>query len=220
MPASYIPSRLDAFYAWADNFAAQATASGTTHGLTAPQVTALTNAISDFHDYYLLYADPVTRTPTVLGQRNDAYAVAVPLIRAAAMIIQAQPTTTSEVRAMYQITIPSGTRTPVPVPTAVPDLSVQQITSGMITLRAKTLGVYGNAKPPGTINTRIYRKTGAVAPTSIDDATFVGILSKRFFVDDVSALASGLQVWYIAVFATATGKVGPESSAITCNISA
>jgi hypothetical protein len=220
MPTSYVPSSLSALDNWSQNYNTQVGIMGSTHGLSAPQIANLAAVTTSFHDQYALSSAPGTRTPATVAATATARNAMVNVIQSTAMILQSNATMTDELRATFGITVRKTTRTPVPTPVAVPDLSIQSNTTSMVTVRVKTLGSFGSAKPNGASSVRLYRKTGAVAPTSINDAAFIGTMSKRFFTDDMSAVAPGTQVWYIAAFATQTGKIGPASSAITCNVSA
>jgi len=220
MANNYIPAKLADLDAWAANFDAQCSASGLGFGLTAPQQAAIGAAAAAFHSSYVNCSTPATRTPVEVALQATNKAAFVSLAQQLAMILQASPLMTDMDRATYGITVPKSTRTPVPVPTAIPDLSINSISSGHITLRAKTLGQVGNAKPAGSIACRVYRSSGATAPTTITGMTYLGDMTARFFDDELTGVAPGTQVWYAAVFATRTNKVGPMSSVITCNVSA
>jgi hypothetical protein len=220
MANNYIPQKLADMVVWALNFASQCSGTGASHGLSAGQVTAVNTAVDNFNVAYLVSSVPASRTPVAVADTEAMKQAMLAVVQPAAMILQSNASFTDALRATYGLTIPKTTRTPVPVPTAIPDLSINSISSGHITLRAKTLGAVGNAKPVGSIACRVYRSSGASAPTSLDGMTYLGDMTNRFFDDALSGIAPGAQVWYAAVFATRTNKVGPMSSVITANVSA
>jgi len=158
----YIPVR-DADYAdWMANFRNQLdtdTAGGSAAylGVSDAQYIVIDAAASAFADAYEAATEPATRTPVTVAAKNTAKANLTPIIRAASMTLTNNENATDEIRARYGLTVPKGTRTPVPPPTSHPLMEVRKLNVGVATVAySDSDNPEGKNKPAGAVGVEVF----------------------------------------------------------------
>lgn len=215
---SYLPSTQLGLDSWAANFASYISTNFAAVGLLTGQQAAYLLVQEAFSDALSVSNTPSSRTPVTVQATKDAEILLRSETQALVEQVQAFPGTTNEARESMAITVRLTTRTPVPVPTAVPVLAVHVLNPLETTLRIRTLGSDSNRFPANVVGCNIYCKKGTTAPTSISECVFVGRATKRFFTQFFEIADAGENCFYLAQYVTRTDLVGPSSALLSTTI--
>jgi len=118
-------------------------------------------------------------------------------------------------RDRMDITVKSGTHTPVAVPVSSPagkvDFSVRQ----QHTIQIVDSLAGGKAKPEGVQGCEIWIKTGGEPPKDDADFTYLGIDTKSPYIRSFSVADIGKTIYYRMRWINKRGQTGPWSSTIS-----
>jgi hypothetical protein len=217
----YMPQSLNAFETWAVTFNNEVTTAPTTYGLTVGDAAACVAALTAFQTAKAISDVPATRTPVTVATTRTEFNNCRRVIQGLVQKYQASGLATPTLSATLGVTDRDTTKTPIPAPTAIPDLGIEKIEPQSVTLRIKELGVLGNALPLNCIGYEVYMSVGLTnPPNSPTDMTFVQNGSRRFTSINFDAADIGKNVSFAVRYRTAKNLVGPWSSIITCTVSA
>ena len=104
--AQYIPYNDTAFLAWMNNFLSVLNANLATFGLTAADLTPLTNARNDFQTKLSNFQAAETAYRAASEAKKTARLAAEPLFRQMAQRVNRHPAMTNELRAQLGLTVP------------------------------------------------------------------------------------------------------------------
>jgi hypothetical protein len=122
-------------------------------------------------------------------------------------------------RTRMGLTVKSGTRTPVPVPTTSPvgtvDFSVRQ----QHTLRYyDEASAHSNAKPDGVHGCEIYMKVDGDAPKDASELSYVGTCTAAPYTVKFDGTKSGKTVYYWLRWVNTRGECGPWSITLSAMV--
>jgi hypothetical protein len=122
-------------------------------------------------------------------------------------------------RTRMGLTVKSGTRTPVPVPTTSPvgtvDFSVRQ----QHTLRYyDEASAHSNAKPDGVHGCEIYMKVDGDAPKDASELSYVGTCTAAPCTVKFDGTKSGKTVYYWLRWVNTRGECGPWSITLSAMV--
>lgn len=217
----YIPPTDADLLDWATNFDTIITANPTDYGLIAGQATAFDVLRDAYAAALALATAPATRTPVTVAAKDAAKASMVTSARMLARIALAFPTVTPGDLTAAGLIVRNTVPTPIPAPATVPLLALLASIGKTVTLDfADELTPSKKYKPFGVTVLQLFMKTGAVAPASPDDCTLVGSFGRWPVRLDLSSLAVGTQLNFIARWATRKGLTGPQSAVVTAILQA
>lgn len=217
MPASdFIPTGDIALRNWSLNFSTLITATPTAYGLVAGDATAYAALHSTYSTALTAATDPITRTPVTVAAKDAARAALVSKARELAAKIQATPTVTPAQKTSLGITPRDTGRTPIPVPSTRPVVTIVSTAGGAFVLRVidETV-VVGRKRPYGYRGAILGFSTGTTAPTSMADCTLLGVATRVPQTFNLSAVAAGTRVWLLGQWFNTRGELGPLSAAVS-----
>lgn len=215
----YMPAKLSELRTWALNFASLIISAPATYGLTVPQATLINNAFADFDADYAASTTPGTRTPVTVAQTEVSAANFRAQVQQHLPLIQYAVGSNPATCATLGITFRKTTKTPIPEPTAVPDLAIERIEPLALVIRLKELGAVGNALPNDVTGYEVASKVGLTnPPNSPEDLEIIGTGSRRFYSLSFSSGDIGKQVSLAVRYMTAKGLRGPWSSILTTTV--
>jgi len=215
----YIPTKELDLNAWAQNFATLIATAPTTYGLMPSDAAGISAVQSAFSAALALATEPGTKTKATVADKDAKKAVMLSILRQYAQTIRRNLAISNETKIALGLTVPTGGRTPVPAPATKPVLIVAEIASLQHVLRYTDSATPDRrGKPAGAEHLQLYRAVGTTPPTSTDQATFVGDITKQPVVVPQSGGDAGKTAYYIGRWATRTGLVGPCSAVASAPI--
>jgi hypothetical protein len=118
-------------------------------------------------------------------------------------------------RDRMDLTVKSGTRTPVAIPVSSPVGKVDFSTRQQHSLQFVDSASGGKAKPIGVHGCEVWMKTGGEPPKNDSDFTYVGIDTKSPYTVSFSAADIGKTVYYRMRWINKRGQTGPWSSTVS-----
>lgn len=219
--AYYLPQTLSGFNTWATNFETLISAAPTDFGLTAGDASAFNTLFASFNSALSVSTTPSTRTPVTVAATQTALEACRAKAQQLVQKYQASGLATPTKSAELGVTNRDTTKTPIPAPTAIPDLGIEKIEPQSVTLRIKELGALLNALPVNCVGYEVYMAVGLTnPPNSPTDMTFVQNGSRRFTTITFAPGDIGKNVSFAVRYRTAKNLTGPWSSIITCTVSA
>ena len=206
MYPAYIPAADADFETWLANFDALLTANPTTYGLVAGDAVIVAAVAATFAVAYPISQAPTTRTPVTVADKDVARVAAEAVVRPYAVDISLNAAVTPANKTAIGVTVRSTNPTPIPAPIAAPELSVQSMIPGQLTLAIKDPGAAGKAKPFGSVGVEVWTANGAVAATLPSECALEGIYTKS---PSRIAMAPGDAGKFLTVFARYVTRSGP-----------
>lgn len=139
MANDYFPRRDNDFLAWLKNFVTVASGYGTTLGLTAAQLTSLTNARTNYENALTDLESGRALFRSYVQNKNQVKSSTQSLVRQLVRIIQANPSVSNNQRQELGITVRDTEPSPV-VPQQPTNLTASGNENGVNTLRWQTNG--------------------------------------------------------------------------------
>lgn len=224
MASSYIPSTDSGFNDWLINFATLIAASPTTYGLVSGDATAITAQKVAYSAALTAATDPSTRTPSAIAGKDAAKATALAVVRPYAVSISLNPGVDDEDKVAVGVTVRKLVPTPIPTPTAVPQVSFVGAVPLVTTLKVVNAATPDSkAKPFGSIGVQVFASVGTVAATDPGQLKFVGVFTKIPLSLSFTSLEQGKVCTVAARYSTRGGsggaaKVGPWSALFNFNV--
>ncbi len=214
MTTKFIPNPDDDFDHWVTKFYTWVNSHGTSHGLSAAQITAFTTLWNtwntEWSDFNTAEAAYHAATQAKDSARNPLEESA----RALAAIIQKDPNTTNEDRTAAGLTVPSGTRTPSTTPGTIPvlqevDASTRCILRLFIT---DSETPESRAKPANARCVEIREQIGGTAPVNPETMDFLAMESRMPYRADFDAADAAKTVWFAFRWIGKNNQPGPWST--------
>lgn len=222
--SSYIPVPDGAFRDWLLNFSALITASPSTFGLVTGDAVLIAAQADAYDAAYTLATDPSTRTSVTIAAKDAAKASALFVVRPYAIQISLNAGVSDEDKVAVGVTVRKTTRTPIPPPTAVPQVSFVSAVPLVTTLKIVNSDTPDTkAKPFGSIGIQVFTAVGTVAATDPAQLTYVGTFTKIPLNLEFEAPEQGKICSVAARYVTRGGspgaaKVGPWSAILNFNV--
>lgn len=204
----YIPASDSMFAIWLANFSALLTASPGTYGLTAPDAVIVDGVNTTFQAAYTAAADPATRTPVTVADKDAARAAAETVVRPYAVGISLDAAVTNGDKIAIGVTVRSTVPTPIPAPTVQPVIELMKATPLTQQLQIRQVGSTSKAKPAGSTSIEIARAIGTVAATDPAQLATVGLYGKTPLLQSFAGADVGKVVTYAARYRTRSGPAG------------
>lgn len=204
----YIPAADAAFDAWLTNFSTLLSAAPATYGLTAGDAANVAVVQGNFALSLAAATDPATRTPVTVAQKDVDRVAAEALVRPLAVQVSLNAAVLPADKVAIGVTVRSTNPTPIPAPITAPELAVQTMVPGLLTLAIKETGAVGKAKPFGATGVELFALTGDAHTALPADCSYVATVTKspaRFQMDPGDA---GKKLTIFARYVTASGPGG------------
>ena len=123
---SYIPTQQSKLVTWSENFSSLITAAPSTYGLQPADAATIASFVNAFTQAYAQSTkqSPATRTPAAITATNNAQAAMLGIVRTYAQQIRNNMGVMSENKQALGLTVPSSSRTPIPVPATAPAIKI------------------------------------------------------------------------------------------------
>jgi hypothetical protein len=207
-----VPDTDSGLLSWATNFSARITAAATLYGLTAMQASTYATLLEMYAGMLLVARDPITRTRGAIAAKNAAKKDLLISSRQSISIIEGQPTLSDEQRLNLGIRVPK-TPTPIPAPTAAPNLDIVSVKGRTVALRLHGEDPSRRGNPAGVAGANLYSFVGPTPPDAIADWTFQGGVTRTTAQLTFStALEPGTTVWLTACWTNPRDQTGPTAT--------
>lgn len=221
MSNSYIPLREADLDTWLANFKTKIAASPTTYGLQTSDATAITTAVTNWHNAYVTATSPSTRTKSTVITKNQMKAIVLTLVRSYAATIRANLAVSDSNKADLGLHVHDTQPTPIPPPATYPVLSVVGMGAGLQDLRACDQNTPDKrGKPVGASGLLVYRAVGTAPATDPAQAVFLAFVSRSDFQSTFTSADAGKTATYFGRWTNGKGEVGPWSLAASAPIAA
>lgn len=211
---SYIPNRDTEFTSWFSQFKDAFATYALGLGFTAADVTNLNNSFTAWQNKYNDHQSAVTAARAARQAKLDQRDASTDLIRSLVKRIQANPSTTNQMRKEFGITVPKEGKTPVPPPKEAPFIELDYGTRGQVTVHVGTqpTNELFNKFPAGADFAQIfYRVDGG-------EWQFAAAASTSPFIHVLNNITP-MMVEYRACYQNTTGQIGPWSESDTAYVS-
>lgn len=184
MAADYIPSSDADFDNWFSIFSTFCSGGGLTHGLSAAQGTAISDAYDAWHSAFQNHQTQQNAAKAATQIKNDERAEAEDMARQFARILQSVPTMTDAGRSAAGLTVADSQPTPQgsgQVESTMPPLLLldwSQRSRVTIKFGSNPQNERNNALPPGMCGCKLWYALGGVPANEAD---------WKFLVDDTSS---------------------------------
>lgn len=214
--SDFIPRSDAEFNIWQGNLLVLVDTNTAVWGILAADVTALKTKQTAWITAFTKASNKQNRSAADVRAKDDAREPYEKGLRSfiAQWLANNNKVTDSD-RERMDITVKSGTRTPVAIPVSMPvatvDFSVRQQHSLFFVDSATN----GKAKPDGVQGCEVWMKNGGEAPKTDADFSYVGIDTKSPYVISFSVSDIGKTVYYRMRWINKRGQTGPWSSTIS-----
>lgn len=216
MPQDFLPTREAKLLDWSHNMAQHLSATPDRFGMN-PDWTQQYQSLHDAFDVLYTKANhPSTRTPVVVEEKNRAKAALIGEARRISAWIQAQISTTDEMRRTLGLTVPKKTAQRIKRPSEPPTVHITGVDGFRARLLLVPVGSDRPHKPEGVAGAAVFRFVGDEPPRDLHEWTFVGNVSTARSEIEVPSSANGVaQVWLSACWYNPRGEYGPASQAVS-----
>lgn len=205
--ADYLPGGSAELAAFVENLYAKVSAAPGNYGLTAADMTALDTMKSAFKTVLGDYDEKRIASGVARILKDDTKDALEVMVRAFVKTIQANPTTTNEMRGGLQINIPDTTHTPIPAPDELPVVAIDTLVPQRH--RIVFSGETSRAKPKGVRALEIWMKLGGDATGNEADYQFLAQDTDSPYIKQFVAADSGKQAHYLFCWVNSKGDRGP-----------
>lgn len=219
MAADYLPAPDPAFDNWQVILIAYLIANKVALGISDATVAALTAAQTAWTAAYGAHQTAQATATSKRQDKDDARAPFAALIRSTVGQMQANPAVTDTQRAAMQITVPSGTHTPAPVPTTRPvgTVDTSQRLSHKIEFRDESTPT-SRAKPAGVAGCELHLFIGTTAPTGPDAMNLQAVDKSTPYLMEFDSADAGKTAWWAMRWVNTKGEHGPWSATVSGTI--
>ena len=188
-------------------------------GVADATVTALTGGQTVWAAAYSAHQTAQATATSKRTEKDDARAAYVTLIRSVVGQMQANPAVTDTQRAAMQITVPSGTHTPAPVPTTRPvgTVNTSQRLSHKIEYRDEATPT-SRAKPAGVAYCELHLFIGTTAPAGPDAMHLQGVDKSAPYLMEFESADAGKTAFWALRWVNTRGEHGPWSATVSGTI--
>lgn len=188
-------------------------------GVSDPTVTALTGGQTAWTTGYSGHQSAQATATSKRQEKDGARASFVTLIRSVVGQIQANPAVTDTQRAAMQITVPSGSHTPAPVPTTRPvgTLDISQRLVHKVDFRDEATPT-SRAKPAGVSACELFLFIGTTAPTGPSAMHLQAVDRSTPYLMEFESADAGKTAWWALRWVNTRGEHGPWSATVSGTI--
>jgi hypothetical protein len=206
---------------WLSNFRTLIAATPVAYGLVAADATAITNAVTAWHNAYLAATNPTTRTKATVTTKNEQKSIVLGVVRGYANTIRVNMAVSDALKIGLGLHVHDSVPTPVPPPSTFPLLTIMEPHRGVQDLRAAdSTTPTKRAKPPGTAGMLVFLHVGTAAVTNPADADFLIFSGKTEHASNFDPADNGKVATYFARWTNAKGEMGPWSAPASMPIAA
>jgi hypothetical protein len=179
----YIPTKNADLNNWMANFAAVAAAAPSAYGLTSANIATINAANANFGAAYAPLTSPSTKTKAAVSAFNGQRAASLAQVTPLAVQISASPSISNDNKTSIGVTVRKTTRSPLPVPTTQPSLSLVAMLPGSLQLAyVDGAAPGGKQKPFGAVGMEVWTNIGTVPATDPSQASYIQSVSKSPFL--------------------------------------
>jgi hypothetical protein len=216
MYTDFVPNRESQLVSFTNNFGEQLTSKFAQVGRLSTDATAFAALNTAWVNAYAVAVEPATRTKSAVAAKNAAKRACVAKLRELAGLIQKFSGTTDALRADFGLPVPKQ-RSPIPVPTAIPNVEVTRRYGNTVIARlSDASGKF--AKPKGVQGARVFTFVGPTPPTNPDQWRNEGQATRTEVELVFEGTSAGDVVWICAAWYNPRGQLGPGSAPISTNI--
>lgn len=221
MAGSWIPTTDALLDPFVNNFQTLIAASPTTYNLAVSDATAITAAYTSWHAAFLAATNPTTRTQATVATKNLQKANVLAVVRRYGTTIRANVGVSDALKIGLGLHIADRTPTPVPPPSAKPELSIARIDTGVQEIVARVEGAGTvRARPAGAVGLLLFRAIGEAPVSSASEATFLTFVGRPSVASTFAEADRGKIATYFARWTNARGEMGPWSNPVSASIAA
>jgi hypothetical protein len=215
MASVFPPMRESLFVPFSANFKTKITASPTTYSLTAGQATTYGTLHDAFVTKWNICQDPDTKTKAAVELKNVAKRSLLANLRLLAKIVQNAPTTTNAMRIDLGLPQRDFVPTPVPVPSAAPELKVVSVYGHSVRVSLRDASHERRGRPRGVAGAQLYSFVGANPPSATEVWKAEGTVTRStILVVFADAVPAGSKVWFTACWYNPRGLTGPACTPV------
>ena len=219
MATDYLPAPDPAFDNWQVILIAYLIANKVALGVSDATVAALTAAQTAWTAAYGAHQTAQAAATSKRQDKDDARAPFAALIRSTVGQMQANPAVTDTQRAAMQITVPSGTHTPAPVPTTRPvgTVDTSQRLSHKIEFRDESTP-NSRAKPAGVDGCELYLYIGTTAPAGPEAMHLQAMDKSAPYLMEFASTDAGKTAFWAMRWVNTKGEHDPWSATVSGTI--
>lgn len=210
--ADYIPQADAEFNLWQASLVTSVQAGATAWGILAADVTTLVALQTPWTTSFAKASNKHTRSTADVQSKDDARTTYEKGIRSfVAQWLASNAKVSNADRERMGLTVKTGTRTAAPVPTSVPQCSVDFSVRLQHSIRiADESG--SKAKPAGVHGCELWCKIDGEAPKSPSELSYLGTATSASFVAKHDAQHAGKTIYYMLRWVNTRSEQGPWSS--------
>jgi hypothetical protein len=213
--SDFIPSRDADFSLWTDNFFTYLTGNRERFNIPAEPVNALQLLESDWINKYAIAETPATRTKTTIREKTEARDALVKHLRPFIKeYLTFNHAVTDADRDNMGLPIYKTTRTPVVIPTTIPEFWADTSVIRRLTVHFRDNGSRSGAKPAGVHGVEIRWCILGVPPASIDELIHSAFDTRSPFALDFEESDRGKSVYFCLRWENSKGEKGPWSEIV------
>jgi len=213
MAGGYIPVKQQALDAFAQNFSTLISASPGTYGLMASDAAQIASQANLYHAALTLVLNPATRTTATVADKNGKKAGMLQVLRIYAQMIKLNQGVSDLAKRALGLTINDTTRTPYPVPSSAPKLTLNAKAGGAVSLQVRdSADPTRKAKPAGVQGTAVYASIGNAPPADPTTLPLYDLVTKNAIDLAVAPGDLGKTMYVYGRFYNPAGQRGPLSA--------
>ena len=214
--ADYIPKGINEFYVWQGNFYSRVSEKQTNFKIDVEKLEPLTAAQSKYELAFRQASNPDTTSRSDRVERNErTEEYRMQIRRFVNESIRYNGAVTDYDRKCLGLTIPSGLRTPVPVPITIPEANVDFSQRLQHTIHFRDQNSDSKAKPKGVHGCEIWYKVGGEPPVKASELTYLDTDTHTPFVTKFDGDDSGKFVYYWLRWVNSRNEAGPWSKPVS-----
>ncbi|MCA1558591.1 MAG: hypothetical protein LC731_08645 [Acidobacteria bacterium] len=217
--ADYIPSGDADFNTWQQNFLTTLNGAPAAFGLTAADIAPLTDKQTTWTQAYNANSTAQASAKAASQAKEAARDDYEKALRSIARRVQSNNQVTNEQRALLNLTVPTGARTPTGAPTTrpVPQVDTSQRLRHAVSF-ADEATPSSRARPDGVMGCEIWVKVGDPAPVDATQLQFLGLDTSTPYVATYGGDAAGKTAYYMLRWVNSKGEYGPWSQTVSATI--
>ena len=217
--ADFIPATDADFDSFTTNLKTFVNANLADFGLVAGDVAALNAAQTVWDAAFPLVAPAVLAASAATQAKTTARDALSAVVRALVKLIQAQPSVSDESKQAIGITVSTGIKTSVAVPSTAPIGRIELLNRLEHTLNfADSTTPTSKAKPAGVRGCQVWLKIGTAPPASASELHFLATDTRSPYVAQFDAADAGKTAYYWLRWENTKGETGPWSAAVSATI--
>jgi hypothetical protein len=205
-----IPTKDTLLLNWSTNFNTRGTATPTTLGLTAAQMTAYTPLHDGFVAAYNAMNILGARSKSLVSAKNTAKAALLVYARQLYGFVQANADVSNADKDLLGVTV-RAQPSPIPAPIDAPQMDIVSVVGRTVSVRLHSATTQGKrGKPAGVKGAAVFSYVGATPPTDPSVYKFEGTTTRTTFdIVFPDSAEPGTTVWVTAMWFNERAQSGP-----------